>query len=155
MLAIALGGVSPLLHHPRALALLLVSAIAGVALAVLASGARTRSEGHRRRATRELRRCSAIPARHGAAVGRVASDSACSLGPRCLGLGWIGIGLVAVGLTLRILAMAALGSRFSPMVVVQRGHPLHTTGPYALVRHPGYLGSWLANVGSAWRSQAS
>ena len=71
MLAIALGGVSSLLHHPRALALLLVSAIAGVALAVFASGARARSEGHRRRATRRVRGAVPDPARHGAAVGRV------------------------------------------------------------------------------------
>ena len=148
MLAIALGGVSPLLHHPRALALLLVSAIAGVALAVLRPVRAHDPKAIAAEPRGEFAALFLIP------LVTAPLSAACErfgvlARPAFLGLGWIGIGLVAVGLTLRILAMAALGSRFSPMVVVQREHPLHTTGPYALVRHPGYLGSWLANVGSA------
>ena len=61
---------------------------------------------------------------------------------------WIGVGLVAFGLAIRITAMARLGSRFAPEAVVQREHALETSGLYALVRHPGYLGAWLAALGS-------
>jgi protein-S-isoprenylcysteine O-methyltransferase Ste14 len=148
LLAIALGGVSALVHHSRALALLAVSAVAGVALAAL-----------RPVRVHDPKAVAAEPRGEFAALFLIPLvtaplSAACErfgllAPPSASGLGWIGIGLVAAGLALRILAMATLGSRFSPMVVVQREHALHTTGPYALVRHPGYLGSWLANVGSA------
>jgi len=62
--------------------------------------------------------------------------------------GGIGVALVALGLAVRIAAMARLGSRFSPLVAVQRTHALERGGPYAAVRHPGYLGSLLACVGA-------
>jgi protein-S-isoprenylcysteine O-methyltransferase Ste14 len=64
-------------------------------------------------------------------------------------VGWAGVILCAFGLALRIAAMAVLGARFSPLVAVQRGHALETRGPYALVRHPGYLGALLAGLGGA------
>lgn len=35
---------------------------------------------------------------------------------------------------------AVLGRHFSPQLGVQEGHRLITTGPYAVVRHPMYLG---------------
>jgi len=60
---------------------------------------------------------------------------------------WIGVGLAALGLGIRIAAMARLGSRFAPEAVVQREHALETRGLYAAVRHPGYLGAWLAALG--------
>src|SRR5439155_6944026 len=41
------------------------------------------------------------------------------------------------------------GSRFSPLIAVQREHPLETAGLYARIRHPGYLGAWLAALGAA------
>ena len=148
MLAIALGGVSPLLHHARALALLAVSAIAGILLAVVRPVRAHDPKAVAAEPRGEFAALFLIP------LVTAPLSAACErfgvlAPPSALGLGWIGVGLVAIGLTLRILAMTALGSRFSPMVVVQREHDLHTTGPYALVRHPGYLGSWLANVGSA------
>src|SRR5262249_30647966 len=48
----------------------------------------------------------------------------------------------------RIAAMATLGSRFSPLVVVQRDHVLQTSGIYAHIRHPGYAGALLACAGA-------
>lgn len=59
-----------------------------------------------------------------------------------------GVALVALGLGIRIAAMARLGSRFAPEAVVQREHALETGGLYARVRHPGYLGAWLAALGA-------
>jgi len=64
-------------------------------------------------------------------------------------IGWAGVVLCALGLALRIAAMARLGVRFSPLVAVQRDHALETRGPYAFVRHPGYLGALLATLGGA------
>ena len=62
-------------------------------------------------------------------------------------LRWGGVALSAFGFGVRILAMRRLGSRFSPLIEVQRRHPLETDGIYARVRHPGYLGAWLCNLG--------
>jgi len=64
-------------------------------------------------------------------------------------LGWTGVVLSAIGLALRVAAMRQLGVRFSPLLAVQREHALETTGWYARVRHPGYLGSLLASWGAA------
>lgn len=63
-------------------------------------------------------------------------------------LRWGGVALAALGLAIRIAAMGRLGSRFAPEAVVQREHALETRGLYGAVRHPGYLGSWLAALGA-------
>jgi len=59
------------------------------------------------------------------------------------------IGLVAVwlGIGLRFWAKRTLGRFFVGAVVIQDGHEVVTSGPYALIRHPGYAGSMLALVG--------
>ena len=56
--------------------------------------------------------------------------------------------LSGLGFALRIAAIMRLGSRFSPLLVAQRGHALETSGLYALVRHPGYLGTFLVALGT-------
>jgi protein-S-isoprenylcysteine O-methyltransferase Ste14 len=62
---------------------------------------------------------------------------------------WAGVVLAALGLLLRIAAMRQLGRRFSPRVAIQREHTLETHGLYARVRHPGYLGALITNLGAA------
>jgi len=60
-------------------------------------------------------------------------------------------GLVGVAAGLSFIAWAiATNTFFSPVVRIQeeRGHRLITTGPYAHVRHPGYLGMVLAFLAS-------
>jgi protein-S-isoprenylcysteine O-methyltransferase Ste14 len=52
----------------------------------------------------------------------------------------LGVGLSFAGAILASTAKRALGAYFSVDLGVKEGHPLVTTGPYGLVRHPIYLG---------------
>ena len=53
---------------------------------------------------------------------------------------WIGVVLVAAGCWLRIQPVYELGNRFSGLVAIQKDHTLVTTGLYAHIRNPSYLG---------------
>jgi protein-S-isoprenylcysteine O-methyltransferase Ste14 len=146
-LALALGGYRALAAHPRALALVAIWAVAGVALALL------RPVGAQDVVRREpeprwvLIALGLVPLLIPpiAALGELLSIAMLPGGgaPR-----WAGVALVALGITLRIAAMARLGARFSPFLAVQREHGLETTGLYRRVRHPGYLGALLASFGA-------
>jgi len=147
LLALALGGLGPLLAHPRALALLASWTLAGLVLTFLKPVRSQEIVESTRESGWLLLALGLLP---------FATPPLAALGER-LGLWplptgeavrWIGVGLAALGLTVRIAAMARLGSRFSPLVAVQREHPLETSGLYGRIRHPGYLGSWLAALGA-------
>jgi protein-S-isoprenylcysteine O-methyltransferase Ste14 len=56
------------------------------------------------------------------------------------GVRWLGVVLYAVGGALRLWPVFVLGRRFSGLVAIQPGHTLVTRGPYAVIRHPSYLG---------------
>ncbi|HEY6325727.1 MAG TPA: isoprenylcysteine carboxylmethyltransferase family protein [Candidatus Cybelea sp.] len=60
---------------------------------------------------------------------------------------WLGVALLAVGGTLRIAPVFILGNRFSGLVAIQPGHALVTTGLYARIRHPSYLGLLVSALG--------
>jgi protein-S-isoprenylcysteine O-methyltransferase Ste14 len=62
---------------------------------------------------------------------------------------WLGFVVLAFGVTLRLGPMLELGRRFVSVVAVQEGHTLHTSGFYAAVRHPSYLGILLMDLGFA------
>jgi protein-S-isoprenylcysteine O-methyltransferase Ste14 len=62
---------------------------------------------------------------------------------------WTGVAVFAVGGTLRLWPVFVLGRRFSGLVAIQPGHALVTTGVYARIRHPSYLGLMLASIGWA------
>lgn len=61
----------------------------------------------------------------------------------------IGLGLMAGGIGLRIWSILALGALFTPTVQIRKEHQLIQTGPYRWVRHPSYLGAFLALLGGA------
>lgn len=59
-----------------------------------------------------------------------------------------GVALAIAGIAVTVRAMLA-NRYFGPVVRIQsdRGHVVATAGPYALVRHPGYVGAILFYVG--------
>ncbi len=147
LLAWGLGGPAALLASPRALALIAVWGVAGGALTVLRP---VRGQNVRRseRDPWALLALALLPlAIPGVAAwgGRLRAWPL----PAAALLGWLGVALSALGLWVRVSAMRQLGARFSPIVALQQEHALETTGWYAVVRHPGYLGAQLASYGAA------
>ncbi len=65
-------------------------------------------------------------------------------------LQWAGVGILVVSWGLASWAMAS-NRFFSTVVRIQkdRGHTVVTSGPYQLVRHPGYVGGILSALGTA------
>jgi protein-S-isoprenylcysteine O-methyltransferase Ste14 len=60
---------------------------------------------------------------------------------------WLGVALFAAGGALRIWPVFVLGHRFSGLVAIQPGHTLVTTGVYAVIRNPSYLGLLVNSLG--------
>jgi protein-S-isoprenylcysteine O-methyltransferase Ste14 len=147
LLAVALGGLSALLAHRPALALLAVWLVGALALAwrrpVQARSGAQRSGDPLLMVALLFLPWLAAPV---AALGE-------RLGLWPFGFGGVrvalGLALAAAGLALRIAAMSQLGTRFDPTVAIQQEHALETRGLYARVRHPGYSGAWLAALGGA------
>jgi protein-S-isoprenylcysteine O-methyltransferase Ste14 len=61
----------------------------------------------------------------------------------------VGVVLMVGGMGFRIWSIRTLGRFFTATVQVQRNQRIVTSGPYAAVRHPSYLGAYSAIVGSA------
>ncbi len=58
-----------------------------------------------------------------------------------------GLVLMAAGIALRLWSFQTLGRYFTFSVRVSPDQPVVTSGPYRLVRHPGYAGGILATFG--------
>ncbi len=144
LLAAGVGGFGALAHHPRALTLFAEWVVGSVALAALRG--RDRDPIETRREPLVMLLLVLVP---GLTPFLSAWAERAGLAPLPGGatLRWAGVVLAGLGFGLRIAAMMRLGARFSPVVEVQQRHALETGGVYARVRHPGYLGAWLANLG--------
>ena len=58
-----------------------------------------------------------------------------------------GIAAILLGVTLRWYAIWTLGSYFTRDIAVRSDQPVVRSGPYALVRHPAYSGTFLTMLG--------
>lgn len=145
LLALGVGGLEPLMRHPRALALLASWLIAIPALALLRR-ARSRDLVAARPDRIVLLALFLIPL-FTPALSALAERRSLWLLPGGTALRWSGVTLAVAGLALRIAAMRQLGSRFSPLPSVERDHALETGGLYGILRHPGYLGAWICELG--------
>lgn len=147
LLAWGLGGVRALLASPRALVLVAVWGVMGLVLGV----SRPTRAHDTVRAERDPLPMLALAILPLAVPGVAAWGGRLALLPLPAPdlIGWLGVALSALGLWIRASAMRQLGARFSPFVALQREHVLETSGWYARVRHPGYLGALLASLGAA------
>lgn len=59
----------------------------------------------------------------------------------------VGLVLAWGGTVLRVAAFVALGRYFTFRVQTRAEQPVVSTGPYRILRHPGYTGVWLFLVG--------
>jgi len=59
----------------------------------------------------------------------------------------VGMVMLVTGVTLRLWSFQALGRYFTFTVTVRPDQPVITSGPYRLLRHPGYAGGLLATMG--------
>jgi protein-S-isoprenylcysteine O-methyltransferase Ste14 len=147
LLAWGLGGLPALAASPRALTLLAVWGAGGITLG-LTRPARGQDVARAEPDPLAMLALALLPlaipgvAAWGGRIGRWRLPA-----PELTG--WLGVTLSALGLWIRISAMRQLGTRFSPLLALQREHALERTGWYAFVRHPGYLGTLLASWGAA------
>jgi protein-S-isoprenylcysteine O-methyltransferase len=65
------------------------------------------------------------------------------------GVGWVGVGVGLLGFAIRVWSMRVLGRFYTRTLVTTGDQQVVRTGPYRLVRHPGYLGSILVWTGAA------
>ena len=147
LLAWGLGGLGALAASPRALALLAIWGVTGLTLSITRP-VRSQDTLHAVRDPLPLVFLALVPL---AIPGVAAYGARAGVWPLPApdAIGWAGVALSALGLWVRVSAMRQLGTRFSPLVALQREHALETTGWYARVRHPGYLGALLASLGAA------
>jgi protein-S-isoprenylcysteine O-methyltransferase Ste14 len=61
--------------------------------------------------------------------------------------GWLGLLIMVAGSALRIWSIRTSGESFKEQVAVATKQRLATTGPYARVRHPAYLGLIISYLG--------
>jgi protein-S-isoprenylcysteine O-methyltransferase Ste14 len=66
----------------------------------------------------------------------------------------LGVGLQALGVGLRWWSMRTLGRSYERTLRTEDAQPVVDSGPYAVVRHPGYAGSLLIWTGFALTSRS-
>ncbi|MEM9088344.1 MAG: isoprenylcysteine carboxylmethyltransferase family protein [Cyanobacteria bacterium P01_F01_bin.53] len=63
-------------------------------------------------------------------------------------VGWIGLAVMASGLALRYWAAKTLGKFYTRTLQISEEQALINQPPYNVIRHPGYLGTLLLEVGA-------
>jgi protein-S-isoprenylcysteine O-methyltransferase Ste14 len=59
----------------------------------------------------------------------------------------IGLILLVIGICFRVWSINVLGKNFTATVKITEEHELIKTGPYKIIRHPSYLGAFIAIIG--------
>ncbi|NJM68353.1 MAG: isoprenylcysteine carboxylmethyltransferase family protein [Acaryochloris sp. RU_4_1] len=62
-------------------------------------------------------------------------------------LGWLGLILMLGGLAMRYWAAKTLGEFYTRTLQIVEGQKIVNQAPYDIVRHPGYLGTLLMEIG--------
>ncbi|MGA5818596.1 methyltransferase family protein [Kitasatospora sp. NPDC094028] len=86
---------------------------------------------------------------YGVAVLAVVVCARASIGGLPAGARWSGVALIAAGLALRAWGMTTLGRYYTRTLRTVDTQRVVRSGPYRLVRHPGYSGSLLVWAGYA------
>jgi protein-S-isoprenylcysteine O-methyltransferase Ste14 len=155
---LALAGGTAALAHPIALAFLAIEAVWSLAEGFLARSELTQTRDARARLARQVlspdakqflftgkRYFLANLVYHLFVLAEFARRAATT--PRRLGvLTLLGLATYALGAIARGWAMAVMGERFRSWTVSRDARGLQTTGPYAAVRHPSYLGLMLIGL---------
>jgi protein-S-isoprenylcysteine O-methyltransferase Ste14 len=63
-------------------------------------------------------------------------------------VGWAGVLLMLAGLTLRYWAAKTLGEFYTRTLQTVEGKQIVDQAPYSKIRHPGYLGTFLMEIGA-------
>ncbi len=147
LIALGLGGFQPVLAHPRALTLLAIWFAGGLILSISRPVRTHDPVATAAEPAWTLPALMIVPLLV-PALSAWGETRSLWLFPGGEIVRWCGVLLSGLGFALRIAAIARLGSRFSPLLVAQRDHALETSGLYAIVRHPGYLGTFLVALGT-------
>jgi protein-S-isoprenylcysteine O-methyltransferase Ste14 len=81
-------------------------------------------------------------------IGSCCCGSKTSPGQCDIVVGWLGVTIMLSGLALRYWAARTLGNFYTRTLQVLNGHQIVTQAPYHVIRHPGYLGTMLMEVGA-------
>lgn len=63
-------------------------------------------------------------------------------------VGWIGLVVMIGGIMLRFWAAKVLGEFYTRTLRIIKGHQIIEQGPYRVIRHPGYLGTFIMDIGA-------
>lgn len=63
-------------------------------------------------------------------------------------IGWLGLILMLGGLAIRYWAAKTLGEFYTRTLQIVEGQKIVDRVPYNVIRHPGYLGTWLMEIGA-------
>jgi protein-S-isoprenylcysteine O-methyltransferase Ste14 len=63
-------------------------------------------------------------------------------------IGWLGLILMLGGLTMRYWAAKTLGNCYTRTLQIVEGQEIVAQAPYSLIRHPGYFGTLLMEIGA-------
>lgn len=63
-------------------------------------------------------------------------------------LPWVGLALMIVGIIIRFWAAKTLGKFYTRTLQILKDHRIVDQGLYRIIRHPGYLGTFIMDIGT-------